>query len=54
LRKLPKKATKTYLPEALKLLDVPKEWEDLSSSAISSDAVTAEDHSDDTSEETSN
>jgi hypothetical protein len=25
LRKLPKKATKIYLPEALKLLDVPKE-----------------------------
>jgi hypothetical protein len=30
LRKLPKMATKTYLPKALKLLDIPKEWEDLS------------------------
>jgi hypothetical protein len=40
LRKLPKKAT--------------KELEDLSSSEASSDAVTTEDHSDDTSEETSN
>jgi hypothetical protein len=54
LRKLPKKATKTYLPEALKLLDVPKELEDLSSSGASLDAITTEDHSDDTSEETSN
>jgi hypothetical protein len=43
------KATKTYLPEALKLLDVPKEWEDL----ISSDAAATED-SDDTSEESFN
>jgi hypothetical protein len=47
LRKLPKKATKTYLPEALKLLDVPKEREDLSSS----DAAATEDDSDATSEE---
>jgi hypothetical protein len=48
LRKLPKKATKTYeyLPEALKLLDIPKEWEDLSSF----DAA-ATDDSDATSEE---
>jgi hypothetical protein len=50
LRKLPKKATKTYLPEALKLLDVPKEVEDFSSS----DAFTTDDDSDDTSKETSN
>jgi hypothetical protein len=49
LRKLPKKATKTHFPEALKLLDVPKELEDSSSSG----AITAG-HSDDTSEETSN
>jgi hypothetical protein len=47
LRKLLKKATKTYLPEALKLCDVPKEWEDLSSS----DAAATEDDSDATSEE---
>jgi hypothetical protein len=42
------------LPEALKLLDDPKEWEDLSSSGASSDAITTEDDSDDTCEETSN
>jgi hypothetical protein len=54
LRKLPKKATKTYLSEALKLLDVPKELEDLSSSGANFDTITTEDHSDDTSEETSN
>jgi hypothetical protein len=48
LRKLPKKSTKTYFPEALKLLDVPKEWEDLSSS----NAAPTEDDSDATSEET--
>jgi hypothetical protein len=54
LRKLPQKATKTYLPDALKLLDVPTEWEDLSSSGASSDAVTTEDDSDDSSEKTSN
>jgi hypothetical protein len=40
-------ATKTYLPEALKLLDVPKEWEDLSSS----DTAATDDDSDATSEE---
>jgi hypothetical protein len=50
LRKLPKKATKTYLPEALKLLDVPKELEDLNSSY----AAATEDDSDDTSEESFN
>jgi hypothetical protein len=54
LRKLPKKATKTYLPEALNLLDIPKEWEDLGSSGASSDPITTEDGSDDTIEETSN
>jgi hypothetical protein len=32
LRTLPKKATKTYLPESLKLFAVPKESEDLFSS----------------------
>jgi hypothetical protein len=42
------------MPEALKLLDVPKEREYLSSSGASSGAITAQDHSDDTSEETSN
>jgi hypothetical protein len=41
------------LPEALKLLDVRKELEDLSSSGASSDAITT-DHFDDSSEETSN
>ena len=50
LRKLLKKATKTYLPEAVKLSAVPKESEDL----ISSDATTKEGDSDDTSEEVSN
>jgi hypothetical protein len=54
LRKLPKKATKAYLPEGIKLLDVPKEWEGLSSSGTSSDAVITEGHSDDAGEETSN
>jgi hypothetical protein len=39
LRKLPKRATETYLPEALKLLDLPKEWEDLSRSGASCDAI---------------
>jgi hypothetical protein len=50
LRKLPKKVTKTYLPEALKLLHVPTKWEDLSSS----DAAATEDYSDATSEESFN
>jgi len=35
LRKLPKRATKTYLLEALELLAVPKESEDLFSSDVS-------------------
>jgi hypothetical protein len=38
------------LPEALKLLDVPKEWEDLSSS----DADATQDDSDATSKESFN
>ena len=50
LRKLSKMTTKTYLPEALKLLDVPKEWEVLSSS----DAAATEDDSDTTSKESFN
>jgi hypothetical protein len=49
LRTLPKKTTKTYLLEALKLLDVPKEWEDLSSSDTA-----ATDDSNATSEESFN
>jgi hypothetical protein len=50
LRKLPKKAIKTYLPMAVKLFAFPKESEDL----ISSDASTTEGDSVDTSEEISN
>jgi hypothetical protein len=50
LRRLPKKAVKTYLPEALKLFSNPKEMEDL----ISSDAAITEGNSVDTSEEISN
>jgi hypothetical protein len=50
LREVPKKATKTYLPEALKLLDVPKEREDLNSS----DAPATEGDSVASSEETFN
>jgi hypothetical protein len=50
VREIPIKATKTYLPEALKLLAVPKEWEDLSSS----DSPTTDDDSHATSDQISN
>jgi hypothetical protein len=50
LRKLPKKATKTFVPKALKLFAVPKESED----SISSDTTTTVGDSYYTREEISN
>jgi hypothetical protein len=49
MRKLPTKATKTHLPEALKLFDVRKESEDL----FTSDATATEGDFEENSEEIS-
>jgi hypothetical protein len=50
MRKLPTKATKTYLPEALKLFDVWKESNDL----FTSDVTATEGDSEENSKEISN